>query len=1048
MSLARLEEELARPRLRPDVELAVVLSVATRIEIELVRAVRLKVLPHLDVGAESDFWFSEWIGARQPRVVALRPDLLEPLRARLNAMVHAGTVRSLRAVIKHVHTDISAALQLEEDVNWRACTGEHGGFAAACALLRSGTKAMAVEYRDGVAGWVAEAKHRLPRDVMMSEDGWHLVLHAKYLRPDSISDAPTDGDVEHLLRSLLLPAAYGKEVDATRRTLAVRWKGGTLVLGGHEEGAVTIALLHHVPPVVELTAHGQSEGRWVLVEEEFRFTPPEKGPVRLRTVDGRVFHIPDAVGDSVQASPVLIRTHGPAGEPARFWLQPVRFDTDDRARAGQPIALLGKVLSAVPVDAHAAGRLRAWLDHDEHTMVRLLHGTTEEQRVRLATQIAAASSEQGWQVYRGRQDPEAAHWLDTTKPEPGRRGILLVVDRADTWHPRHLRDMLIALTAYRVRTRVLLLSAEAGSWWQALVRTLEGRGVDTGVQPITGSRTKRNDPETYRSSIAVLAATMSLDMARLLPKATMPRTDEAAEPVAVATVLDALTKRKPAPSARARQVILRHEHNFLTRKESGHRTALARLVFLATLLRPLRMQDARELSFHFGLTDQEGWPALLAAYERHYSLDQDTLDPLGASHLRDDLLAAALIDGDPGAGVDPEWARGVLRQLDRDFRARAVGVLAHAAQRFPRLALLHMNPMVWHEPELLVKAGAAAIIAAIGTADTELLQKVSSAVPAPHERDLRLDPAVARLEEVLVGHLFVQGTPGPERDAPLHLRLARSRARAGLTEAALTAAHDATLAYRRLVVNKLRNHTQSLCESLILESELLGELGQAGEAFETAQDAERRLRELQRRMRDRPGANLGVALANLGRQKARARGDKRQALDDLKQAVKILVGLAADQPAEYRPELAEALVTLSERAADAGSLTMARECAEEAVELARLLEEHNSWAHGYRLGAALLCLSARQETGEAVASTTEAVRLYRKAASAAPDRFGPHLALALTRHATLLSELGSKDDAVAAVEEAVSLYERTHSGYAGELAAAVALRDRWRGGSA
>ncbi|GAB2843247.1 tetratricopeptide repeat protein [Lentzea nigeriaca] len=1045
--MSRLATELARTPLRQDVELAVVLSVATRIEIELVRAVRLAVLPHLDVGAESDFWFSEWIGARQPRVVALRPELLEPLRARLTEMFHAGAVGRLRAVIKRVHRDISPALQLEEDVNWRACTNEDGGFEEACALLRRGTKAMVGESRAGVAGWVAEARHRLPRKVMESQDGWHLVLEAKYSLPEDIVTSPPENGVERMLDTVLLPVLqHHQDKSEWLCTIAVRWQDGVLVLGGEAEGAVTITLPHHVP-WVELIPHGYSSGTWKLIEGVVTFTPPVKGPVRLRTVDGRVFQIPDAVGDSVQASPVLVRMPGPGAEPAQFWLQPVRFDTDTHARDGQPVALLSKVLSTIPVDAGALERLRRWLDQDRHATIRLLHGWAEEHRVRLATQLAADADADGWQVYRGRQDPEAAHWLDSTRPTPGSRGLLLVVDRADAWHPQHLRDLLSALTARKVHTRVLLLSNETGPWWEALIRALAGRGVDTDVQGLTSARRVRGTDQTYQNALDVLSSTLSIDLRGQLPS-RIPSSVELTESVAVAAVLDVLNKQKPA-WLQANQTILRHEDRFRSQKEREHNAALAKLIFLATLLRPLRLEEARTLSFHHGLSDVEEWPRLLAAYERHYAIDQDVLDPLGACQLRDDLLAAVLVDRRADTGVEPRWAGEALWGLDESFRARAVGVLAHAAQRFSRLALLHMNPMVLNDPALLVNAGASAMIAAIGTADTELLERVSEAVPPPHRRDLRLDPAVAQLEKVLVAHLFRQGQPSPARDAPLHLRLARSEARAGLTRAALTSARRATAGYRRLVVTGLRHHTQTLCESLILESELLGELGHPSEAFRTAEEAERRLRELQRKLHDRPGANLGVALANLGRQKARShRGDPQLALRDVAAAVRILRGLAAEQPAEYRPELTEALVNLSERAVETGRAPEALTAAEEAVVLGRTLTESNSWAHGYRLAAALVCLAGRLPASRAVESTAEAVALYRKAASATPERFRPHLALALTRHAAVLDELGQREEAVAAVEEAVSLYERTHSGYAGEHAQAVALRDRWRGGSA
>ncbi|MFS8095734.1 hypothetical protein LFM09_01220 [Lentzea alba] len=1043
MIRARLDAELTRPRLRPDVELAVALSVATRIETELVRAVRLTVLPHLDVGAESDFWFSEWVGARQPQVVALRQELLEPLRERLGVLFRAGALGSLREVIRHVHQTISPALQLEEDVNWRVYTGQEGGVPAACALLRKGTKAMVDGGREGVAGWVAEAKDRLPPQVMASADGWQLVLQAKWLRPNDITEE-IDEDSEHLLQSVLMPVAHGKTPRHMRGSINLRWQGDVLELGGDFEGAVTIPMPHHVPPWVELTEHGSTIGTWLLADRRREFRPSVKGPVRLRTLDGRVFHVPDAVGDSVQASPVLVRMHGPEGEPARFWLQPVRFDTDARASSGQPIALLGKVLSTIPADDGALQRLRTWLDIEDRAAVRLVHGWTEEQRLRLATQIAAEAGQAGWRVYRGRQDPEAAHWLSTGKPDPGTRGLLLVVDRADTWHPRHLQDLLAALTDDAMNTRVLLLGTEAGFWWNALTRALGG--VETAVQQLV--QRDRTGDQLFSRALDVLAGTMEVDLTSLRKRRVALRTD--VEHTAVAAALDTLTRRTPSFS-RVHRAILHHEQNYRASHEPEHRDVLAQLIFLATLLRPLELEHARSLALLLGLSDEDEWSSLLAAYERHYPLDQDVLDPLGGSQLGDDLLACVLVDDDDLTGVSRSWALTVLESLDRSFKSRAVGVLAHASDRFPALALQHMNPLLRVDPGLLVDAGPAAMIAATRHADTDLLRQVSAAVPPPQRRDLRLDPAVAQLEKILAQHSFRQGTPGPHRDAPVFLRLARSQARAGFTEAALTSAHQASEQYRRLTVTGLRTYTTDLCESLILESELLGELGRAGEAFSIANDAERRMRGLQRKLHERPGANLGVALANLGRQKARAHGDAQQAYLDVSEAVRILRGLANGQSAEYEPELAEALVNLSDRAHDAGRLNEAMSSARDAVTLCRSLSSRNAWAHGYRLAASLRCLAALVGLSEALPHTSEAVTLYRRAASAAPERFSPLLASALVHHAEVVLSLGSGEDARALAEEAISLYSQrargNSAGFADELAAAVALRDRCSAGS-
>jgi len=60
---------------------------------------------------------------------------------------------------------------------------------------------------------------------------------------------------------------------------------------------------------------------------------------------------------------------------------------------------------------------------------------------------------------------------------------------------------------------------------------------------------------------------------------------------------------------------------------------------------------------------------------------------------------------------------------------------------------------------------------------------------------------------------------------------------------------------------------------------------------------------------------------------------------------------------------------------------------------------------------------------DAVAATQEAVTLYRPLAQANPEAFGPRLAQALSNLSTLLSPLGRREEALAAAHEAVTIYQ-------------------------
>ena len=59
---------------------------------------------------------------------------------------------------------------------------------------------------------------------------------------------------------------------------------------------------------------------------------------------------------------------------------------------------------------------------------------------------------------------------------------------------------------------------------------------------------------------------------------------------------------------------------------------------------------------------------------------------------------------------------------------------------------------------------------------------------------------------------------------------------------------------------------------------------------------------------------------------------------------------------------------------------------------------------------------------DALAAITEAVALYREVAAARPDAFRPDLAASLNNQCNRLAELGRRGDALAAITEAVAIY--------------------------
>ncbi|MEE1930067.1 tetratricopeptide repeat protein [Streptomyces sp. TRM 70351] len=159
--------------------LAVALSTATRVEPELLRAMRVEVRPTLDVGAESSLWFGPWSARNGADYMALRRPLLAPLRDLLRAEL-AGSrerdaVRRAGDVVFRAHHSFSPALALEERLTWTAVLADAGLRAVAAEepdttidrLLESALRAAVErpERRDGLRRWLTGAWRRLPERV-------------------------------------------------------------------------------------------------------------------------------------------------------------------------------------------------------------------------------------------------------------------------------------------------------------------------------------------------------------------------------------------------------------------------------------------------------------------------------------------------------------------------------------------------------------------------------------------------------------------------------------------------------------------------------------------------------------------------------------------------------------------------------------------------------------------------------------------------------------------------------------------------------------------
>jgi kumamolisin len=279
----------------PAAELAVPLSIAVRIEPELIRAIRLAVLPHLDVSAESDLWFADdLVASRGPDTIVFRPEVLPRLRAQLADRVAAGgpadPVRLAGDITARVHASVSPALVLEERVTWLAVTRGEDGRAAIEEELRPALLALVKDGRTGIANWLAGAWERLPEAVRGTTTAWQLrqaaSAHADIGRlPSEVVPAGLGvADLADLVRG------FDRDADVA---VPVRLAGGLLELGdiGPLPGAAAIPLLDTDPRVVELLRDDDS-GTTITVPRGGRASAAAgRGPARLLTPRGLVYEV-------------------------------------------------------------------------------------------------------------------------------------------------------------------------------------------------------------------------------------------------------------------------------------------------------------------------------------------------------------------------------------------------------------------------------------------------------------------------------------------------------------------------------------------------------------------------------------------------------------------------------------------------------------------------------------------------------------------------------------------------------------------------------------
>jgi hypothetical protein len=184
--LGEAEEVLAdlRQRNPSAVALAHLAALASRVELSLLRELRLALLPAADGGAEADLWFSPLASLRSESALLLRPEVAHALRRNLfrsePALFQAawGVVDNFR---KRTHAFVGA--RLEEEVNYWLAQGGAQAEARVQGLLRRAVKTIyerGAQDEEGLALWSLELLDGLPAEARQSEAGKDLGVAAGF----------------------------------------------------------------------------------------------------------------------------------------------------------------------------------------------------------------------------------------------------------------------------------------------------------------------------------------------------------------------------------------------------------------------------------------------------------------------------------------------------------------------------------------------------------------------------------------------------------------------------------------------------------------------------------------------------------------------------------------------------------------------------------------------------------------------------------------------------------------------------------------------------
>ncbi len=181
MSTVAEKMDSLRKRSLHAVELAMYAALASQIEPELLRALRLEFVPDADAGCEADVWFSSLVQSAEPAGIVFSADAVSELRAAF-LKEYAPKLKNAFKVIERVHANGPSALKVEEKLTHYALSDEADKQQKIQHELKTILAAMEDSSRSKhLARWAVRALPRLPDDAQKNSAASVLAVGASGL---------------------------------------------------------------------------------------------------------------------------------------------------------------------------------------------------------------------------------------------------------------------------------------------------------------------------------------------------------------------------------------------------------------------------------------------------------------------------------------------------------------------------------------------------------------------------------------------------------------------------------------------------------------------------------------------------------------------------------------------------------------------------------------------------------------------------------------------------------------------------------------------------